>query len=202
MKTLNARHRVLCELCPDEKIIIDVGADHGYVAEHLGAIASERMPHRRGRRPIPWVIADGLKPYAHADAAIIAGMGAHKIIQILQEAPPITTLVLHATDAPRRVRAYLAQNGWCIDVERIVPEGRAFAEVIRAKKGNEPATGLELAFGPKLLQTKGPYHLPHFTHLYDYWERIRDACEHSDPEKAAFAAERVQFLEQILPRWS
>ena len=98
MKPLNPRHRLLVHMCPDVPCIIDVGADHGYVAERLGAIASERMPHRRGTTPVPWVVADGLKPYKRADAAIIAGMGASKIIDIVSHAPEIPTLILHATD--------------------------------------------------------------------------------------------------------
>jgi tRNA (adenine22-N1)-methyltransferase len=194
MSLLNPRHQVLVELVPEAEIIIDVGADHGYVAKHLGAIATERMPHRRGSTHLRWVIADGLRCFRKADVAIIAGMGAAKIEAILADAPPISTIVVHATDSPARLRRFLAGNGWKIDDERLAPEGRGYAEVIRAVPGQESVSDLALEFGPVLITRNGPYHQAHFQDRKAYWENIRNMTAEIRPQKAEYASRRIGYL--------
>lgn len=200
MKPLNPRHRLLVHMCPDVPYIIDVGADHGYVAERLGAIASERMPHRRGATPVPWVVADGLKPYKRADAAIIAGMGASKIIDIVSHAPEIPTLILHATDNPAQLRRYLAAHNWRICDEQLAPEANAYAEVLRVTRGQETASGLYLDFGPILTRSNSPMHTKHFMHQRAHWHRVCRWTEAHDRTRFDDAAQRITFLDSILQR--
>jgi len=198
MRHLNPRHQLLVEMCPDVPCIIDVGADHGYVAERLGAIASERMPHRRGTTKTPWVVADGLKPYRYADAAVIAGMGAAKIIDIIKHAPKIKTLILHATDNASSLRQYLAASGWRICDERLAPEAKAFAEVLRVERGEEVSRHLDLEFGPILIRGMSPMHHDHFSHLQEYWARVARWTHDHDLQRHGDAIERVHYLQQLL----
>jgi tRNA A22 N-methylase len=136
--------------------IIDVGADHGHVAAALGSIATERDPRRIGRQDVTWVVADGLRPFRRVGTAIIAGMGANTIIGILSAGPSPEVAVLHAQDDPPTLRRWLAANGWRLDVELPVREGRGFAIVIRARPGVETASGLHLHHGPRLLEQWPP----------------------------------------------
>lgn len=198
MRPLNPRHKLLVQMCPKVPCIIDVGADHGYVAEQLGAIASERMPHRRGTTMVPWVVADGLKPYKYADAAIIAGMGAAKIIDIIKHAPEIPALVLHATDNPAHLRTHLAATGWRICDEQLAPEAKAFAEVIRVERGSETAKGLPLTFGPILTQGRSPMHRAHFKLLHAHWSRIQQWTRDHDPNRFKEASERMTYLAVLI----
>ena len=172
MKPLNPRHRLLVHMCPDVPCIMDVGADHGYVAERLGAIASERMPHRRGTTPVPWVVADGLKPYKRADAAIIAGMGASKIIDIVSHAPEIPTLILHATDNPANYDGIWRPIIGVSVMNNSHPKTNAYAEVLRVTRGQRTASGLYLDFGPVLTRSNSPMHTKHFMHQRAYWHRV------------------------------
>lgn len=136
--------------------VIDVGADHGHVAHALGAIATERDPRRLGRPDVRWVVADGLRPFREVGTAIIAGMGAHTIIGILSAGPRPSRLILHAQDDPPTLRRWLAANGWRIDDEVMVPEGRGYAAILLANPGEETATGLHLHYGPRLLERWPP----------------------------------------------
>lgn len=156
---LSDRHAAIVALCPDVRPIIDVGADHGYVAAALGAIAVERLPHRRGPADVRWVIADGLRPFRAVGTAIICGMGADRIAAILAEAVRPQVIVVHAADDPDRLRVHLVHQGWRIDAERLAVEGTGFAEILRAVPGVESSTGARLRLGPRLLDGRDPLFL-------------------------------------------
>ena len=191
-----ARRELLVALCPPAPIVVDVGADHGHVARALGAIATEKAPGRVGRRDVPWVVADGLRPFRRVDVAIIAGMGAATIAGILERGPrPGVAAVLHAQDDPPGLRVWLAANGFRIDAERLVVEGAGFAEVIRAVPGTEVATGYALLFGPRLLEGDDPLLGPHLRGERDrYRELARITIDRAPAKHLEFAA-RAAFLE-------
>lgn len=171
-------------------MIVDVGADHGHVAHALGAIASERAPQRAGRVDVRWVIADGLRPFRRVDVAIVAGMGADTIARILEGGPrPEVAVVVHAQDDPPRLRRWLAANGWRIDEERLAREAGRFAEVIRAVPGEEPARGLDLELGPRLVRGDDPLLAEHLAELERYYTALAAKTSASAPhEHARFVA--------------
>lgn len=193
-----ARRRVLVELCPPGEIIVDVGADHGHVAAAVGAIATERHPRRIGRRDVPWVVADGLRPFRRVDVAIIAGMGAHTIIGILQAGPRPGAAVLHAPDDPPVLRRWLAENGWRIDAEALAPEAGRYAEVLRVVPGEETATGPWLHFGPRLLTGRDPHLRAHLEELHAWHTRLAAQIGERAPEKSRVLSTRAAFLAERL----
>jgi tRNA A22 N-methylase len=164
------RRNLLVHMTPDAPFVVDVGADHGHVAHALGAVATERLPHRAGRQDVPWVIANGLRPFREVDVAIVAGMGALTICGILAAAPKPHVVVLHCPDDPPTLRVWLAQNGWRIEAEGLAAEANRYAEVIRAVPGIEPSSGLVLEYGPCLSQD--PLWRDHLSQLVGHWERI------------------------------
>lgn len=193
-----ARRRVILDLVPKGRHVIDVGADHGHVAAALGAIATERMPHRRGRTDVRWVVADGLAPFRSVDVAIIAGMGAVTIEGILTRGPTPRVAIVHPPDDPQRLRGWLAANGWRVDAERLAPEGNRYAEVIRAVRGVETATGLELAYGPRLLAEGDPWLVPHLEHHLAWNEDLAARVGDKAPEVRDAALARAAFLREQL----
>ena len=179
-------------MTPDAPFIVDVGADHGHVAHALGAIATERMPHRAGRGDVPWVIADGLRPFRSVDVAIIAGMGALTIAGILERGPRPSTAVLHCPDDPPRLRRWLAENHWKIEAEGLAPEGRRVAEVIRVVQGQETASGMDLDYGPLL--PADPLWGRHLQQLLGHWQSISDQTRGRDSVAHAHAQRQIAWL--------
>lgn len=194
------RTQLVLSLLPPGKTVIDVGADHGYVAASLGAIATERQPHRKGKVDVRWVIADGLAPFRHVEVAVIAGMGAATIEGILERGPAPEVAVLHAPDDPQRLRRYLAGAGYRIDAEGLAPEGNRFAEVIRATRGVEPSRDLELEYGPQLLRGEDPYLLDHLRHHHRYHQRLAERLRHLAPARALDSDRRATFLAAEISR--
>lgn len=175
--------------------MVDVGADHGVVARELGAIASERFEHRI-QGPGTWVVSDGLTAYGPLGTAIIAGMGARRILSILDAGPPIEQLVLHAQDDPPRLRRGLAERGWRIVAEGLAPEARRFAEVVVARRGQEMAAGYTLEYGPRLIEGADPWRDAHFRQLEGWLagleQQTRKKAVHSDFEG------RLRFVRSLL----
>lgn len=179
---------------------VDVGADHGWVAEALGCIATERRPHRRARTSGTWVVCDGLDAFGPMGTAVIAGMGAHTIARILSRAPTVQRYVLHAQDDPPALRRWLASNGFRIVDEALAPEAKRYAEVVVAVPGQEPSTGLELAFGPVLQQGLDPLATAHFTQLHGYYAGLADKTVPHPAAHARFARARDHLAEWLESR--
>jgi len=200
MPRTRSRFEVIASLVPgDCWPVVDVGADHGRVAELVGAIATERAPHRRSAKPLPWVIADGLKPFRQVEVAIVTGMGARTISKILKEAPkPSVAVVVHAPDDPILLRQELASQGWKIDAEALAPEAGRFAEVIRATPGQESARGPTLAFGPRLLSGDDPHLEAHLRQLHGYWSGLASTTKGCAPEKANTFDQFATFLSRVI----
>lgn len=189
-----ARRQVLTRLCPDNTLIIDVGADHGHVAHAIGAIATERAPNRAGRSDVPWVIADGLLPFRHVPCAIIAGMGAETIARILDAGPTPDVAIVHAQDDPIALRRLVVELGFRIDAEGLAREAGRYAEVLRILPGTETASGMVLDFGPRLLSGSDPHLIPHLTQLIGHFGRIAEHTRGRAPEVHALTEERIAFL--------
>ncbi len=168
------RREVIVGLVPPGRQVIEVGCDHGHTAAALGAIATERRVHRLPRRgDLRLVVADGLLP-------------------ILSCGPTPRMAVIHAPDRPAALRRWCKRNGWRIDAERLAPEGRRFAEVMRVVPGDEPHEGLALAFGPKL--TGDPLLPAHTRQLESYWSRVLERVHGRNEAKAAEARAWLEFL--------
>lgn len=193
-----ARRAAIVRLVPAATLVVDVGADHGHTAAALGAVATERRPHRAAARALPWVIADGLTPFRHVPVAVIAGMGAGTIEAILTRGPRPDVLVAHAPDDPPRLRRWLAAHGWRIDAEALAPEANRFAEIVRAVPGVEAATDLTLDFGPRLLEGDDPHLEAHLRHHWRYWTDIAARTALAAPERSAEARRRADFLARHL----
>ena len=167
------------------------------MAAALGAVATERQPHRSGRPDVRWVVADGLLPFRRVDAAIIAGMGWRTITRILAAVPSPPVAVLHAQDDPPALRTWLAGNGFRIEEERLAREARRFAEVLRVVPGREQATGLELFFGPRLLHSDDPLLEAHLTQLHGYYAALATRTRAKKEVHAKMIARR-DFLARAL----
>jgi len=195
--SLSPRLALICRLVPpDGGVLVDVGADHGHTAAALGAIATEREPHRLPMRTdVDRVIMDGLKGFRQVDTAVITGMGSHVILRILREGPRPRTIVVHSPQHTDRLRAGLAQDGWRIDAEGLAREGKGFAEVIRAMPGVEPHTGHTLWFGPFLEQD--PHFTAHARQRLAYWRQL---AQQAPPASQAYpqACAWTKWLEERL----
>ena len=143
------------QLVPPCRRAADVGCDHGYLAIHLlqsGAVESviasdiNEMPLQSAlhnavrygvREKMSFYLSDGVRNIPRDfDCLICAGMGGDSMVSILEAAPWLRsdqyTLILQCQSKTPLLRRYLSDNGWAIDRETILRDGKFLYTVIRA----------------------------------------------------------------------
>lgn len=177
--TLGPRLELVASLVQPGSLLADIGSDHGYLPASLllskrisYAVAGElnEDPARRARETAS---AHGLRDRmqvrrgsgltvlrpGEVDTVVIAGMGGATMVEILEASPEvlatISRLILQPNVAGRDLRKWLVEHGWMIADEGLALENDITYEIIAAEPGESlPLDGLQLEFGPVILQQK------------------------------------------------
>lgn len=166
---LGKRLESIVELCPQTKVIADIGCDHGYVTAELVlenkanmVIATDKSASCLNKaisladsinitQFISFREGSGFDPitkYDKIDCAVIAGMGGSEIIDILQKKPKkLYDFVLQPMKDVQELRYYLVQNKFKIVVDIMVKENDKFYNIICTTKGRDKLDDLEIMFG-------------------------------------------------------
>lgn len=148
MDMLSWRLQQAIDFLPVCQVIADIGCDHGYaglallqqgkakrvIACDISAPSLEkarRLFVRYGReKQVDFFVCDGLARASGAQAALLAGMGGHTMVQILQKdveiAHALERLVLQPSDSVDVLRSFLARSGYAIEQETILRDGRLY----------------------------------------------------------------------------
>ena len=152
---ISPRLLACAQLVPPCRRAADVGCDHGYLAIHLlqsGAVESviasdiNEMPLQSAlhnavrygvREKMSFYLSVGVRNIPRDfDCLICAGMGGDTMVSILEAAPWLRsdqyTLILQCQSKTPLLRRYLSGNGWAIDRETILRDGKFLYTVIRA----------------------------------------------------------------------
>lgn len=146
MIKLTNRLKSIADMVQKGERIADVGCDHGYIPVYLvgegispSAVACDinkgplnscsLLVKQYGlENKIKCVLSDGLKQVSSSDydTVIIAGMGGELIADILSREKEIRDkrLILNPMTHPELARKWLFDNGFTIDNDIIVPDGK------------------------------------------------------------------------------
>jgi tRNA A22 N-methylase len=194
--SLSARLEAVAALCPAAPVVVDVGADHGRLAAAVGAIAVERMPHRRGPARARWVVCDGLRAFRAVDVALVAGMGARRIASILAGPCQVRrAAVVQAPDDPGWLRTWAAAHGWRIDAELLTLERDRYYETVRLVPGVETADTDALWVGPRLVTGDHPLREQWLERHIDHIQGVLAAIGSAAPARSAELERRLRRLE-------
>lgn len=226
---LTPRLEAIAHLVLPGQPMADIGSDHAYLPLYL--VKGEIVPYaiavevRQG----PWAkaerlirlhdlagkievrLGDGLQPLQPGEiaTAVLAGMGAQTIIEVLSVAElvlqSLQRLVIQPMVEVALVREWLYSHDWHLIDEELVQEGERYYVVLVAEPGAEslpPKISLEL--GPKLLAKKHPLLKPYINKLINKNRQILEALERAKSEKA-FKHQRelqnkIAAMEEVM-RW-
>ena len=159
---MDSRMQAVMDFVEAGSRVADVGADHGYLSIALiesgratRVIATEKNIHPFEAATknicaaglsdvIELRLGDGLKVLAagEVDTICIAGMGGALIAKILDDAPEVVqsarSLILQPMNGVKKIRTWLAENGWTIVDEDLAESAGIIYEIICAGKNVTP----------------------------------------------------------------
>ena len=186
---ISKRLLACCDLVHPGDRVADIGCDHGYLAIYLlqnniasSVIASDINPQpleAAKRNAAKYAVLENITFYLSNgvqsiprdfNTLICAGMGGDTMVSILKSAPWLADsryrLILQCQSKTPMLRKYLSDNGWTIQQERVLKDGRFLYTV------------MEVLYAPSAKLTPGQCYLPpalfvHPTeHLHDYCARV------------------------------
>jgi len=161
----NKRISFLAELTKGYDRVLDIGTDHGlvllkafekgYIKEAIATDLREK-PLKQAEKnlknyPVTYILSDGFLAVKNPfDLAIIAGMGAYLIADIMNQAPKGNQIyILQANDKNEVLREYLGNHGFKIIDEYLVHD-RFFYVVLKVIRGEMLLNEEDLYLGPIL----------------------------------------------------
>lgn len=216
------RLEAVAALVPPCHTLVDVGTDHAYLPVLLlqqgkiqTAIAGDVVPgpceaarhtvrsfHLEDRISVRQGSGLTVVQPGEVEAAVMAGMGAETMLQILGDSPEIWQhpdfrhLILQPMSDSERIRHWAEENGWAILQEELVREGERLYELLHLSPcpgWQYPGTCWEV--GEDLVRRNHPL-LPELLHQrIAKYRHLLDQMAHSE---RARASERYQTYTTIL----
>ena len=159
----------ICDFLDVADKFIDIGTDHGYVpikmarkgATHLLATdvhsnalkaAQKNIQNKGLNKAISILKADGLNGIdtSSYNTLILAGMGAHTIMQILcnqEKIQNIRKIILQSNNHLEDLRAFMNQNNWNLKKEEVVYEKEHYYIIMLYEKGTQKMSQEEFFLG-------------------------------------------------------
>ena len=184
---LSARLQACCSFVKPGDRVADVGCDHGYLGIYLlkngiatSVIASDinegplqsavKNSEKFGvRDKMTFHLSDGVRNIPREfDTLVCAGMGGDTMVSILEAAPWLKDakyhLILQCQSKTPMLRQYLYENGWGIENEIVLRDGRFLYTVIAAVwQEDRPATSVgEFYYPAVLLSRKTPESIEYY----------------------------------------
>ena len=198
--------------------VADIGCDHGYLSIHLltqgiarSCIASDvnegplQSAQRNARKfgvanKIEFYLSDGVQNIPQDfDNMVCAGMGADTMIHILESAPWLKdekyTLILQCQSKIPMLRRYLSENGWQIQGESVLRDGRFLYTIMKVTYAPEAdrLTVGQWYFSPALLENPSADVPAYYKWVVD---GLRISTAHQDDAEKKQALAELEALAQ------
>lgn len=197
----------LSELTQGYNKVLDIGTDHGLVLSSAfekgyikSAIANDlrEKPLNQAKKnlknyPVTYVISDGfLSIKEDFDLAVISGMGAYLICDILDHAPKgDQVFLLQANDKIEILRIYLMDHGFSI-IDEYILEDKFYYVVLKVKRGEMILDDEDIYLGP-ILKHKSEA-LPYYMRKAKQIEKI---LPHTDEKRQETLKKMLKIYKNV-----
>ena len=211
---LSPRLLACCGFVAPGERVADVGCDHGYLGIHLlekniaayvyagdvnegplqSAVSNAEKYGVADR--ISFYLSDGVQNFPRDfDTMVCAGMGADTMVSILKDAPwlkdPHYRLILQCQSKVHYLRRYLSENGWHINEETVLRDGRFLYTVMEVVYRPEDPMSLGQCYFPPALLKNPDTDLPEYYKqvVFRLNRAVTGQKENADPEMVQALAE-------------
>ncbi len=165
----NQRLFTIAEFIDSTNLVADIGCDHGYLAIYLKqikkcplviasdvnenalSVARDNILKEELQDEIPCILSDGVSklPVPPLDTLVIAGMGTHTILDILQDDKTklVTNFILQSNNDFYLLRKMMQEQGFFLEKEAYVLEHGHDYFVMKYVRKEQTLTDLELRYG-------------------------------------------------------
>lgn len=175
MIKISKRLEAISTFVPNGANVIDIGCDHGILSIYLyqlktinKIIASDVNKNalnnaikniKKNNVPIETRLGNGLdvlKKSDNIDTVVIAGMGAHTIVEILNnnidKLDNVSSIIIQSNNKIDFLRKEMSKLNYIVSDEEIIFEGGNYYIIVKFSKGKKKYTDAELHFGPILIK--------------------------------------------------
>lgn len=204
---------------PGERVA-DVGTDHGYLtiylrtenlASHVYAADIAPMPLAKAKencarygitQGVSFHLCDGVRGLPRDFAAlVIAGLGAETMVQILKAGPWLRQdkyrLILQCQSSQNELRLFLSQNGWKINREEPVKDGKFVYTVIEALRGEQHLSPGQQFASPALFCSSDPLKKEYIAFVRQATEKVVSGLSAVGGEKYSFYKQAYEELKEM-----
>lgn len=214
---ITKRLEKIANLVEEGKSVIDIGTDHGLVPLYLAKneiskdilatdISKKSLQKLEDKidenlkKIIKTQVCDGLDnvEVKENQIAIIAGMGAVSIIEILnkniEKVRRLDYVICEGNIGNEKLRKFLNENNFYIDKDFLIKDGRKHYDIIRFKNGNDRKLSLgEIYFGKFIYQDENPLLIKRIDQIYKKNLKFKENIEKFSENK-----EGLDLIEEIL----
>lgn len=220
---ITKRLEKIANLVEEGKSVIDIGTDHGLVPLYLAKneiskdilatdISKKSLQKLEDKidenlkKIIKTQVCDGLDnvEVKENQIAIIAGMGAVSIIEILnkniEKVRRLDYVICEGNIGNEKLRKFLNENNFYIDKDFLIKDGRKHYDIIRFKNGKDRKLSLgEIYFGKFIYQDFNPLLMKRIDQIYKKNLKFKESIEKFSENKEGLdlIEERLKAIEEV-----
>lgn len=220
---ITKRLEKIANLVEEGKSVIDIGTDHGLVPLYLtkNEISKDILATDISKKSLQKLedkldenfkkiirtkVCDGLDKVEVKEnqIAIIAGMGAVTIIEILnkniEKVRKLDYVICEGNIGNEKLRKFLNENNFYIDKDFLIKDGRKHYDIIRFKNGKDRKLSLgEIYFGKFIYQDFNPLLKKRLDQIYRKNLKFKENIEKFSENKEGLdlIEERIKAIEEV-----
>lgn len=220
---ITKRLEKIANLVEEGKSVIDIGTDHGLVPLYLAKneISNDILATDISKKSLQKLedkldenlkkiirtkVCDGLDKVGVKEnqIAIIAGMGAVTIIEILnkniEKVKKLDYVICEGNIGNEKLRKFLNENNFYIDKDFLIKDGRKHYDIIKFKNGKDRKLSLgEIYFGKFIYQDFNPLLKKRLDQIYRKNLKFKENIEKFSENKEGLdlIEERIKAIEEV-----
>ncbi len=214
---ISKRIKLIASLISNEESVLDIGCDHGHLAQQLrlngnrahiicsdnkiGPLNNARN-NLTGYDDISFVLGNGAeKVTERVDTVVMSGLGYQTVTGIIEASPEYFALcdrlIIQINTLHDKLRIWLMENGYRIVDEKMIRDYGYYYQIMDIRKGEQKLSKMEIIYGPVLLRSREPVFIDY---LNDQIAKKKEILTHieetnSDHQKIV---DKIAELESLL----